>query len=80
MGKEINYILPYRSEGEDRKIEIKIDFFSIGIARDIDALSAKQIEVSEKWNELKNIGHTIVELKKDKSDGYRKENKESRYQ
>ncbi len=73
MGKEIKYKLKYRENGEDKITNIKLDFFSIGIARDIDELSAKQFDVSEKWKTLIGMGQKMVQLKADKPDGYKEE-------
>ena len=71
MSKEIIYKLPYREDGERKEIELKIDFTSIGIARDFDNLNKKQESLHSKWRELQENEFLIDEFLKEKPEGYK---------
>ena len=76
MGKEIVYTLNYRDSGERKSVDIKIDFLSRGLARDLENLNKSRDSLSVKFNEIIQKEDEIAELKKTKPDEYKVKLKE----
>jgi hypothetical protein len=60
MRKEIVYKVPYRLEGEDKEVEIKIDFISNRTMKDFSTLFTLAGKAEKAWNRISDINTLIM--------------------
>jgi len=71
MKKEIVYTLSYREEGEEKEIDIKIDFISNRAMKDFSSIFVLGDKANKAWNRVSDLESLIAA---EKEDGYEKEN------
>lgn len=71
MRKEIKYKLPYRQDGEDKIIEIKIDFISYKTIRNYSDNQGEAIKATTANSQMNIIEEQIAIEKELKKEGYK---------
>ena len=73
MQKSIDYTIPYREAGEAKLFRVKISFVSNWVIKQYDEMQRRIIDVDQNYKEIQRLGERIVDLKKQKSEGYKAE-------
>ncbi len=71
MGKEVTLVLPFRKDGKQKSIDVKINFTSRGLIRDYESMKKDQIEFAEKVSKLKDYNYLIDDYKLHKPEDYK---------
>jgi hypothetical protein len=76
VGKEIEFKIAYREEGEQKEVKIKIDFISNKIIKDYGVLLNLAEKAQNAYDRISDIGSLIAELEIEKPEGYKEKIKE----
>ena len=73
MQKSIDYTIPYREAGEAKLFRVKVSFISNWVIKRYDEMQSRILEVDANWKEIQRLGEQIVDLKRNKAEGYKDE-------